>query len=352
MKAKNTLLLFVLVIAAMLLTACGGAIPANSFPGVSTNGEEAYLATAGEVYAIRLADGVLDWKYPAEKAEAGRYYYAAPVIAGDRLLAGDYSTTLHGLDPKTGTQQWAFDQAGRWVASPLVVGDVIIAPNANKTIYGFDLAGNQLWKFGSSDAFWAQPASDGKLAFVAGMDHFLYALNPQDGSLQWKTDLGGAMVYPAAVDGGVLYQPTIANEVIALKADTGEILWRFKTENAVWMSPVLREGVIFLGDVKGNIYAVETATGTQKWMRNFVNEVLVGTPALLENSLVFSSETGNVISVDFNGTQQWIKTIEGKLYSGVVLAGDTMLIGVTKGKVTLVAFDLNGNQKWSYPPQE
>ncbi len=352
MKAKYTSLLFVLVIAAMLLTACGGAIPANSFPGVSTSGDVAYLANSGQVFAIRLADGVLDWKYPAEKAEAGRYYYAAPVIAGDRLLAGDYSTTLHGLDPKLGTQQWSFDQAGRWVASPLVIGSVIVAPNANKTVYGFDLTGKQLWKFGSTDAFWAQPASDGKLAFVAGMDHWLYAINPEDGSLQWKTDLNGAMVYPAAVGDGVLYQATIANELIALNSETGKILWRFKTDNAVWMTPVLREGVLYLGDVKGNVYAVDIATGTQKWKQTLENEVLVGTPALLDTSIVFSSETGNIISVDFNGTQQWNRTIEGKLYSGVVLAGDTMLVGVTKGKVTLVAFDLNGNQKWSYPPQE
>lgn len=352
MKAKHTLLIFVLVTAALLLTACGGAIPSNSFPGVSASSDTAYLANAGQVYAIRLADGGLDWKYPAEKAESGRFYYAAPVLVGDRLLAGDYLTTLHGLDPSTGTQQWAFDQAGRWVASPLQVGEVLVAPNANKTVYGFDLSGKQLWKFGSTDAFWAQPASDGKLAFVAGMDHFLYAIEPQDGSLKWKDDLGAAMVYPAAVGDGVLYQATIANELIALKADTGEILWRFKTENAVWMTPVLREGVIYMGDVKGIVYAVDTATGAQKWKQPLVNEVLVGTPALLENSLVFSSETGNIISVDFNGTQQWTRTVEGKLYSGVVLAGDTMLVGVTKGKIALVAFDLNGNQKWSYPPQE
>lgn len=352
MKAKYTLTIFVLLVAAMLLTACGGAIPSNSFPGVTAIDDVAYLSNAGMVYAIRLADGVLDWQYPAEKAESGKYYYAAPVLAGDRLLVGDYSTTLHGLDPKIGTQQWAFTQAGRWIASPLVVGDVIVAPNVDKNVYGFDLKGDQLWKFGASGALWSQPSSDGKTAFIAGMDHFLYAINPQDGSLVWKTDLGGAMVYPAAVENGILYQATIANELIAVKAETGEILWRFATDGAVWMQPVIRQGVIYMGDVKGTVYAVDQATGVQKWKQTLENEALVGTPAVLENGIVFSSETGNVIAVDFKGTQQWTRPIQGKLYSGVVLAGDTMLVGVTRGKVSLVAFDLNGNQKWSYPPQE
>ncbi|HWQ04933.1 MAG TPA: PQQ-binding-like beta-propeller repeat protein [Longilinea sp.] len=352
MKAKYTFTIMVLAIAAVLLTACGGAIPSNSFPGVSAVDDVVYLANAGEIYAIRLADGVLDWQYPAEKAEAGRAYFAPPVMAGDRLLAGDYLNTLHALDPKTGTQQWTYSLAKRWVASPMVVGDVIIAPNADKSVYGFNLDGTLLWKFGSTEVFWAQPTSDGKLAFVAGMDHFLYAIMPQDGSLVWKTDLGSAMAYPAAVGDGKLYQTTIANELVALNAETGEILWRFKTDDAVWMQPLLREGVLYMGDVKGNVYAVDAASGTQKWKQALGDEPLFGTPAMLENGMVFSSETGNIILVDYNGTKQWNRTIEGKLYSGVVLAGDTMLVGVTKGKITLVAFDLSGNQKWSYPPQK
>jgi outer membrane protein assembly factor BamB len=352
MKAKYTFTILMLVIAAMLLTACGGAIPSNSFPGVTAVDDVVYLANAGEIYAIRLADGVLDWQYPAEKAEAGRTYYAPPVMAGERLLAGDYLSTLHALDPKTGTQQWSYALAKRWVASPLVVDNVIVAPNADKSLYGFNLDGTLLWKFGSTEVFWAQPASDGKIAYVAGMDHFLYAISPQNGSLVWKTDLGSAMAYPAAVGEGILYQTTIANELVAVKADTGEILWRFKTDEAVWMKPLLRGGVLYMGDVKGNVYAVDAVAGSQKWKQNLGNEPLIGTPAMLENGMVFSSETGNIILVDYNGTKQWNRTIEGKLYSGVVLAGDTMLVGVTKGKVTLVAFDLNGNQKWSYPPQK
>ena len=78
----------------------------------------------------------------------------------------------------------------------------------------------------------------------------------------------------------------------------------------------------------------------------------MGNPAVLENGLVFSSETGNIILVDYNGVRQWNRTIDGKLYSGVVLSGETLLVGVTKGKIALVAFDLNGNQKWVYPPQD
>lgn len=352
MKAKYTLTILMLVIAAMLLTACGGAVPSNSFPGVSAAGDVVFLANAGEVDAIRIADGVLDWKYPAEKAEAGRYYFAAPIMVGDFLLFGDYKDSLHGLDARSGSQQWVYDQAERWVASPLVVGEVVVAPNANKNVYGFDRTGKLLWKFGSNEDFWAQPASDGKLAYVAGMDHFLYAIDPLNGDMVWKSDLGGAMAYPAVVGEDVLYQTTIANELIAVNLTDGSIVWRYQTENAVWMQPVLRQGVLYLGDVKGNVYAVDATKGTLNWKTPLENEVLIGTPAMLENGVMFSSETGNMILVDYNGVRQWHRTVEGKLYSGVVLANDTLLVGVTRGKQTLVAYDLNGNLKWSYPPQK
>lgn len=353
MKAKYITSLFVLIVASLLLTACSGAIPTNSFPGVSADGDVAYLASAGEISAIRLADGVLDWKYPAEKAEAGKFYYAPPVLAGDQLLVGDYASKLTALDPKVGTQQWAYDQAGRWVGSPLVIGEIIVAPNANRTVYGFDLTGTLKWKFGASEAFWAQPVSDGTLAFVAGMDHFVYALRPQDGSLTWKTDLEGAMAYPAAVGEGMIYQGTIASELVALDSATGKIAWRFKTDNSIWMQPVFREGVVYVGDIQGNVYAIDAASGAQKWKTSLEKEPLMGTPAVLDNGLVFSSETGNIILVDYNGVKQWNRTVDGsKLYSGVVLAGDTLLVGAAKGKISLAAFDLNGNQKWTYPPQK
>ena len=352
MKAKYITTIFVLTILSMLLTACGGAIPTNSIPGVSAAGDTAYLANAGEVFAIRLADGGLNWKYPAENAESGRFYYAAPVPAGDYLLAGDYLNTLHALNASNGFQQWAYSQAGRFVASPLVVNDVIVAPNSNRSVYGFDLNGTLLWKFGSTEAFWAQPVTDGTLAFVAGMDHFLYAIQPDDGSLAWKTDLEGAMAYGPAVGEGKVYQTTIASELIALNAADGVVEWRFKADSAIWMQPVLRDGILYFGDIQGNVYAVDEATGFQKWKLSMENEPLMGTPAVLENGLVFSSETGNIILVDYNGNKQWNRTIDGKLYSGVVLADETLLVGVTKGKVALVAFDLSGNQKWVYPPQD
>jgi outer membrane protein assembly factor BamB len=354
MKAKYPVLIMVLLIAAMLLTACaGGAYSTDaSYPGVSVGDDVVYLASGGQLAAIRLADGVLDWNYPAEKAESGIFYYAAPVMAGTRLLAGDYKNTLHGIDPKTGLQQWTYDQGGRWTASPVVVGDVVVAPNVDKNVYGFDLNGTLLWKFKSTDVFWAQPATDGELVYVGGMDHTLYAINPSDGSLVWKTDMNGAMVYPAAVGDGVIYQTTIANQLIAVDAKTGEITWQFTTDDAVWMTPVLQEGVLYLGDVKGNVYAVDAATGIQSWKQSVGDEALYGTPALLENGVIYSSEAGNIILVDFNGVKQWNRTIDGSLYSGVVLAGDTLLVGVTKGKITLVAYDLNGNLKWSYPPAE
>lgn len=351
MKAKYSLSIMMLLIAAMLLTACAGSSYSAdaSFPGVTVDGDVAYLAYGGYLSAVRLADGGLDWQYPAEKAEAGIFYYAAPVMAGSRLLAGDYTKTLHGFDPKTGLQQWTFDQGERWTASPLVVGEVVVAPNNDKSVYAFDLNGSLLWKFGSSDVFWAQPASDGKYAFLGGMDHTLYAVDVADGSLVWKTDLGGAIMYPAAVGDGVLYQTTISNQLIAIDAETGKVIWQVTTDNAIWMTPVLREGVLYMGDVLGNAYAFDAASGTQSWTTPLGDEALYGTPALLENGVMYSSETGNIILVDFNGVKQWNRTVKGKLYSGVILAGDKLLVGVTGGDANLVAFDLNGNLMWSYP---
>ena len=63
MKPKYILFVLVAALAAVLLSGCTGrAGLTNSWPGLTSDGETAYLASGQYLYAIRLSDGREIWR--------------------------------------------------------------------------------------------------------------------------------------------------------------------------------------------------------------------------------------------------------------------------------------------------
>ena len=151
MKPKYILFVLVVVLAAVLLSGCASrAALTNSWPGLASDGETAYLASGQYVYAIDLSSGKEIWRYPA-KGSNSLHFIAQPVIAPDgtivvgssgadhRLVALDPSS-LSGDTVKTPAEKWIFSEArSTWIAGVLILNDKVFAPNSDGTLYILDL---------------------------------------------------------------------------------------------------------------------------------------------------------------------------------------------------------------------
>ena len=105
---KRLTLITLVVLAAILLSACSAGTSATTWPGLAADNKMAYLADGTYVYAVRLSDGTKSWQYP-DKAGT-QLFYANPVLTTDgQVLVGsagrDYELT--SLDVATGQQKWA-----------------------------------------------------------------------------------------------------------------------------------------------------------------------------------------------------------------------------------------------------
>jgi outer membrane protein assembly factor BamB len=354
---------FFVVLGSMLLSACG-ALPQSSWPGVAADPQNKfiYAAYASGVFKVDITNGNMVWRYP-EKADAAMQFYAAPASDSKGLVViGDYGVSpsilsekkfsLIGLDSETRAQKWTnTDAKDQWVANPLIVNNLVVAPSADGNVYALSPTdGKVVWKFSAAAAFWSKPVSDGKIVYVSSMDHHLYALNLSNGSLVWKTDLGAACVYGVnlASDGNI-YLSTLGNEVLALTANRGDIIWRFPTTGSPWAVPVLNDGIVYVGDLSNKIYAISASSGKATWQVDAPGPI-ASSPAVTSQGLIFASEDGAVFGVNFSGQKEWNQTINGKLYSAPVLAGDTVVVGVTSGdkNLLLVTFDASGKQIWAF----
>jgi len=351
MKKNPIRLVLILILAALLLTACSGGTQANSWSGVLATDDLVYFSSGMMVYALRSDNGNIVWQYP-EKGSAQRMFYAEPVLAGEQLIVGDYAHTLTSLNAKTGVEIWQFtDAKGRYVDSPLVVNDLILAPNGDYTLYAIDLSGNLVWSFKAGHALWARPVSDGKNVYFSSMDQNLYAVNLTDGSLVWKTPLQSSSVARGLLDNNTLYIGTLTGDLFSINTEDGSVVWTQKLGGGIWSAPVLHEGLLYLGDQSGRISILNAADG--KVVSTVETEsAILSTGVVLENGLAFGNEAGELIVIGFDGSRQWMRSFDGNIYAHIQKSGDHLLLSLTKGEIPLIAIDQNGNEVWKFSEKQ
>jgi outer membrane protein assembly factor BamB len=366
MKSKRVLLVLVIALAAVLLSGCSRTGFTNSWPGLTTDGETAYLAAGQYVYAIRLSDGREVWRYPA-KASTGLQFIAQPVIAPDgTILLGSAGSDhrLVAIDParidvetNSPEETWIFSGAAdRWIAAPLVLEDKVFAPNTDGTLYVISLQDGLASKAAEREielggSLWAQPVSDGKLVYIPAMNHSLYAINPDTYEIVWSAlQLGGAIPgSPLVTPESELIVGSFASEVVKISSTTGAVTPFISTKGWVWGSPVLVGDAIFFGDLDGYFYAIRP-NGEQLWSIQ-PDGPIVGSPLVMPEYIVFATESGSVYAVDQDGKIVWQREVGGQIYTSPVTGADRILIAPMQAEFLMAALDVNGNQVWNFKPE-
>jgi len=344
---KRWLLLILIFGMALMMSACGSRLGANSWPGVSVAGDTAYVAAGPAVYALETEAGGVQWTFVGEGKSFSAY--AAPAVSpdGHLIVVGDYGGVLYGLTPD-GMKIWEFSEAqSHYVASPLVTDDAVYAPNADGTLYALTLEGQPRWTFNTDQPLWGTPAFDGERLYLPSLGHHLYAVNAADGSQVWDVDLGGALASRPTLQDGTIYVGTFANEVVALEADTGKILWRSPATGWVWSAPAYADGTLFVGDLEGKFFALDATTGQPRWTET-PDGPIVGQPCVHDGNVYFTSEQGLLLAFTADGKPLWQHTIQGEIYAPPIWSENgLLLIAPYQGENLVVAVTTEGRTKWS-----
>jgi outer membrane protein assembly factor BamB len=103
----------------------------------ATDGRTLYVGggSAAIVQAIDPASGSERWRFKTRGA-----VFPSLALAGDTLLASDFSGVLYALDKASGRRQWEFPLGGRALSTPLVAGDVVYAASDAGVLYALDVA--------------------------------------------------------------------------------------------------------------------------------------------------------------------------------------------------------------------
>ena len=360
---KRSFLISLILLGAILLSACAAGASATSWPGLAADSKMAYLANGAFIYAVRLNDGSKAWQYPDKSGT--QLFYADPVLTTDgQLLVGSAGRDdqLTSLDPSTGQQKWSapFVATDRWVAPPLVVESKVYAANNDGTLYVLDLAtGSKVWSLHISRELWGAPVTNGKLIFVTSLDHFLYAVDPDAQKVVWKVDLGGSVPGSPAVskDGTTLFIGSFAKKIFAVDVATGSIRWTADTKDWIWSAPVLGGDSLFAADISGNIYSLGVPNGKNAWPILQPDGPITGSPLVLTDSssstdagdnILVATESGSLFSFDATGVKKWDVTLGGKIYTSPIPAGDVIVAAPLGTDFLLAAVSKDGKLLWKF----
>ena len=375
MNKKTYIFIFIIIVLAVVLSACSAAATATSWPGLKVSDNLAYVAFGNYLYAVKMADGTMAWKFP-QTEDKTQFFFPAAALENNTLVVGNYANQLYSIDATTGEQKWVYkDAKDKFFGSPLLINGITYAPNADGHLYTLGSDGKLLWEFKTEKQNWSKPVTDDTNLYFASMDHFVYALKlnytldeisadefgKRDAILKplWKVDLGtAAFSDPVLSSKGVLYVGTLGGKIFAINTQNGEILWSYpKTGElgGIWFSVVLVDDVVFVADDSGMIHGLSASTGTELWSNSYdasapnTTAPIIGGGTALAGNAAFVITNGKFIVLNTQGSLVWSKDFNESLYTAPQVINGRLVLAAVGSDYLLTYFDQN-SQFWSFNP--
>lgn len=207
-----------------------------------------------------------------------------------------------------------------------------------------------------------RPAVAGDVAYAAGRNGDVEALDLATGKTKWRTETDAAVsAGPGYGDGLVLLGTTDAR-VLALRADNGEKVWEVPVSSEVLASPQSEDGVTVVHTIDGRVAGLSANDGKRLWIydRNAPVLTLRGTssPALDRGVAVAGFDSGQVAALALrDGRALWERSIaipSGRselerlvdIDADPVIADGVVYVTTFQGRIAALSLD-SGQLLWA-----
>ena len=264
----------------------------------------------GRLYAF-ANDGGRRWQ--VKLANAGQGVHGTPMLDGERVYIGAYNGRMYAFDKRDGRPIWVAVLGDAIGASPTPDGDDLLIAVETKAPNGYVARlsradGHVVWLSDwLGEQSHASPTVAGEAVFLGANNQEFFALGRADGSLLWRTAVGGDVKGTACVVGEAVVAITNAGTAFALRRVDGSVLWRRELgiegrgsvscldESVTAGAPTAGLVLVTLGTSAavggyGTAYALDAATGETRW------SAPEGSPRPLMSPLVAPDPTGRLFA--------------------------------------------------------
>lgn len=297
---------------------------------------------------------------------ANRLVYR-PVIKDNKIFSLDTSGYLTARDLTTKKKIWQnrifAHKFLKNYQNPKISsadGKIFAVAGVNIVVAVDEIDGKVLWSKNISSIPVSAPISDGKLVFVTTNDNKLYALNAISGDIEWESS---AILRNTAIIGAadpVFYKNSViasfsSGEIYAIDKKTGNVLWTQDANlskanssdfylNDIDATPLIKNDVIYTIGNGGLMMAIDAKKGNYLWKK----EIAGITDFWLAGEFLYVINNDNKLLAIYQktGGVKWISELPNLkkdkkpqtkiIYSGVVMAGDKLIISSVEGSILVV----------------
>ena len=179
-------------------------------PVVSADGQRAYFASGGQLYAVDALQREIPGLYQFKQLWAQLWLWQVPGVPRPKGQQGGLwrFTPENPLQGVKSSPALATDEDG----------DVLYAGGHDHNMYALDAAdGSMIWTFTAEDDIWASPLIVKDRLIFGDDGGNLYSLDRETGSVSWSLNLGSRIRIPPVVSNGLLIVRTSDGTIFAIE---------------------------------------------------------------------------------------------------------------------------------------
>lgn len=276
------------------------------------------------VWALKLEDGTLGWKFPTQGGIA-----SSPVVDRDSklVLFGSEDHSFNAVDYQTGRINWSYTTQGRIRSTPRVAHGHVFFGSDDGHLYALVASnGRHLWQYELGSPVRSQPFVTNDLVIVGSESGEVVGIE-LSGERKWSRPLRRAAASPVVDEEGICYIGGFDGFLYALDATSGYVLWRFRTGGPIISAPAVNNDWLFFGSADSNFYAVNAESGKEKW-RFAAEKSIVASGIVHNDSVYFGATDGHLYCLEAKtGKEKWKFQTGGAITSSPYITDDLILVG-------------------------
>ena len=249
--------------------------------------------TRGTLYALDVRTGKEQWRYETDGIIIGSPNLIKAQKTLNVVLLDQSEGALHCLDIATGKLLWKTEGVERCDGAPGVGDDRIVFGSCLAALHVYDVSGKPLKSIevGGDGQIAGGVAVDGKRAIAGTRDGRLICADLEAGDMVWSSDESEEQTFstPAVTVKSVLYSSD-NGFVYAVNREDGSLQWKFDTGGLPSSPVVAKDKVVVSAD--GVLYLLKLADGPKLWSKEVSDEIT--SPAMIGDRVVVGADDGTV----------------------------------------------------------
>jgi outer membrane protein assembly factor BamB len=231
----------------------------------TTSGYIGFSGRGTGIFAFDPVEMSVQWRIN----DTGNNSSTQPAIAnGVGYMPFSSTDEVVAYDMETGNEQWSFGLDGRPTSALTYKNDVLYLGDDSNAAYAIDTDGNQVWK--TSNGLNNRPrtaiAATDSAIYIASDQGQVSRHDPSDGSVDWTFSDPSDVTNGAVFANGTVYTTTRGGDgnLYAINADDGTEKWSTQIgyQNA---PPAYSDGLIYTHESDTAVYALNESDGSENW---------------------------------------------------------------------------------------